>query len=105
MAVAMAALAAIVTLLVTAAGPSTDGPVLFRDDFSEAVGSRWLQANDDRGSMGPSDGSYRIAVRDGGELQSIAQLARPERNVRIDVDATMADGVGGLSVLCVSEPS
>jgi hypothetical protein len=106
--VAITALAALVAIVIVAFGgsptPSGRGVVLFRDDFDDtSEPSRWLRAEDAIGSMGASDGSYKMAVVDGGELQSIAQLDAPESSVRVEVDGTMLSGTGGLSVLCVAE--
>jgi hypothetical protein len=101
--VAVAALTALAVIVVVSFGPSGGG-VLFRDDFSSSTGSsRWLVASDETGSMGPSGGTYRIEVVDGGELQSIARLDAPESSVSVQVDGTMLRGTGGFSVLCVSE--
>jgi hypothetical protein len=101
---ALAAIGGIVAILVVSLRPATSGSVLFRDDFSERT-SRWLEADDDTGSMGYVDGRYRVAVHERGELQSIARLPAKETSLTIEVDGTMVDGTGGFSILCVSEVS
>jgi hypothetical protein len=40
-----------------------------------------------------------------GELQSLAALASKQPSLRVEVDATMVEGDGGFSVLCISELS
>ena len=91
---------------VDTASSGSGGAVLFRDDFSgPSAASRWLEADDDSGSMGYRDGTYRIAVKDQGELQSLAALGSKEPSVRVEVDGTMVEGDGGFSILCVAEVS
>ena len=112
---ALTAIGAIAAILVTSLGgpervdtasEGGGGAILFRDDFTgPSAASRWLEADDESGSMGYRDGAYRISVTDQGELQSLAALGSKEPSVRVEVDGTMVEGDGGFSVLCVAEVS
>jgi hypothetical protein len=101
--VAWAALAALAAIAIAIPLLSGGSLVLLEDDFSRSSSlNRWTEATDPSGSMGYVDGAYRIETSTQGEIQSYADIG-DQRSIRVDVDATMLAGTGGLSVLCVSQ--
>jgi hypothetical protein len=78
-----------------------DRSVLMDDDFSDAR-TDWGESSDARGSLSIRDGAYHIAVVDEGTFESYATF-RDVGSLRLDADAMMANGKGGLAVMCLSD--
>ena len=83
---------------------AVDRSVVFADDFSGSSKlGRWTEDADPSGSMGYRDGVYRISVTQAGQLGSFTELGGTHGSIRIEVDAAMTSGSGGLSILCTSD--
>jgi hypothetical protein len=83
---------------------AVDRSVVFADDFSGSSKlGRWTEDADPGGSMGYRDGVYRISVTEGGQLASFTELGGTHGSIRIEVDAAMTSGNGGLSILCTPD--
>jgi hypothetical protein len=83
---------------------AVDKSVVFADDFSGSSKlGRWSDQADASGSMGYRDGVYRISVSRPGQLGSFTELGATHGSIRVEVDASMTSGSGGLSILCTSD--
>jgi hypothetical protein len=93
----------VVLALIAVAGvalvPRGDSSILLEDDFSGS-GKDWLE--DAAGSLRYEAGSYRIVVPSGSNVVESYADVREVGSMRIDVDASIVRGNGGVGVLCLS---